>query len=68
MDVAPHPAGGDDPGLAQGHQVLGKVGLPPAKGGLEVADAGFAHPKSQQDLQAGGLPDNLKKGCSSFDR
>jgi hypothetical protein len=47
--------------LAQCHQVLGEIGLPPAKGGFQVADASLTLADSQQDLQPCPLADGLQE-------
>jgi hypothetical protein len=52
--------------LAQCHQVLGEVRLPPAEGGFQVADARLDFADSQQDLQPGRLADGLQEECYFF--
>jgi len=61
MDVAPLPAGLQQPGFAQGHQVLGEVGLPPTEDSFQVADTRLVLINRQQDLQAGCRSDCLEQ-------
>ena len=62
VDEPPGPAAFEQASLAQSHQVLGEVSLPPPEGGFEMADADLAFADGQQDLQAGFLADGLEKG------
>jgi hypothetical protein len=66
MDIPSLAARQKDARLAQGHQVLGEVRLPPAEGGFQVADARLALADSQQDLHPGRLADGLQEECYFF--
>jgi hypothetical protein len=52
MDVAPLAARHDDPGFAQGHQVLRQVCLPPAESRLEMAYALPSITNCKQNLKS----------------
>jgi len=66
MDEASLAACKDNACFPQCHQVLRQVRLPPAKGCLEVADAGLALTDGQQDLQACWLVDALHQARYFF--
>jgi len=49
MDVSPFTPGDQDAGFTQGHQVLGKICLPPVECGLEMAYTGIPLANCQKD-------------------
>ena len=61
MDVTALPAGNENAGFAESHEMLGKVSLPPAKCCFKVANAGIAFTNGKKDLQPGGGADRLEE-------
>ena len=66
MHITSVPARQHQAGVAQGFQVLGKIGLPPAKGGFQVTNTGLIVTDGQQNLQPGILPDSAEKNGNRF--
>jgi hypothetical protein len=58
---------GNQPGLAQGHQVLRNVGLPITELGFHLAHADLTPAQQVQDLQPGGVGDQAKQVGQALD-